>query len=117
LQEVPMLELATLAANFVAFALLHGAEPRRRPERLRAASPMWRHVCRFLAVALVSYSVGAWARVEGLSAAILVVMTMFSAAATVFALAVTVYPRLSWGAALVGAASVPCLSWLGGSVG
>ena len=112
-----MLELATLGSTFLAFALLHGAEPSRRPERLRGAAPWWQHMSRLAAAALVLFSVAVWARVEGTGAALLVVLTMFSVAATLFVLTVPVFPRLTWGAALACAASVPLLWLLGGGVG
>lgn len=109
-----MLELATLAANFLAFALLHGAEPWRRPERWRRLAPLWSRVSRWSALLLVLFSVALWARIEGLIAALLVVLTMFSAAATLFLLVVPVAPRLIWGTALVCAVGVPGLAWWGG---
>lgn len=112
-----MLELATLASTFLAFALLHGAEPHRRPVRFRAARPLWKHVNRLVAVMLVLFSIALWARIEGLRAAILVVLTMLSAAATLFVLAVPVFPRLTWGAALACAPSVPLLLLFGGAGG
>ncbi|HEU5075287.1 MAG TPA: hypothetical protein VFU02_13950 [Polyangiaceae bacterium] len=112
-----MLELATLAATFLAFALLHAAEPRRRPLRFRSPAPMWRHASRLLSGMLLLFSIAWWARVEGAPAAILVVLTMFSTTATLFVLAVPVVPRLVWGTALACALSLPFLSWLGASGG
>jgi len=112
-----MLELATLGSTFLAFALLHGAEPRRRPERFRGAAAPWRHVGRLVAGALVLFSIAVWAQVEGVAAAILVVSTMFSAAATLFVIAVPVVPRLIWGTASACAVSVPVLLLLGAGGG
>lgn len=109
-----MLELATLAANFLAFALLHGAEPRRRPARFRDGATLWRQLSRVLALGLLLSSVAILARIEGTGAAVLVVLTMFSTAATVFVLAVPVFPRVTWGAALACVPSIPLLVWFGG---
>ena len=112
-----MLELASFGSTFLAFALLHGAEPRRLPSRFRGAAPVWRHASRLAAAALVLLSIAVWARVEGMGAAILVVLAMFSVAATLFVLALPVIPRLTWGAAIACAVSVPVLSLLGGAGG
>ncbi len=109
-----MLELATFAANFLAFALWHAADPRRRPPRLREVAPAWSLASRWGAAALVLLGIAAWTQLEGVAAALLVVLTMFSTAATLFVLAVPVFPRLTWGAALACLPSVPLLSWLGG---
>jgi multisubunit Na+/H+ antiporter MnhB subunit len=113
-----MLEAATFASTFLAFALLHGAEPRRRPARFRTLGAWWSPAAtRATAGLLLAASVGQWTRVEGLSAAFLVVAGAFSLAATLFVLLVPLLPRVIWGVALASAPAALVLSLLGGRRG
>jgi hypothetical protein len=109
-----MLEGATLTWAFLAFALLHGAEARRRPSflsRLPGGS------LRVAAVAALALSISTWTRVEGMAAAILVVLAALSLAATLFVLMAPLLPRVTWVLALASGPIAVALSLMGGHRG
>jgi hypothetical protein len=112
-----MVELGALAAVFLAFALLHGAEAKRRPPGLARLAPAWKYALRVAALAVLAWGIGRWAGAEDATAAILVILTAFCAAATFFVLAASVFPRLAWGLALACAPALVLLSLLGGCHG
>jgi hypothetical protein len=109
-----MLESATLMWAILAFASFHAAEVRRRPVRFRnlaaACSPI---ALRAVGVLLLALSVTQWSNVEGLAAALLVVLAMFCGAATLFVLFAPLAPRVVWGLAIACAPAGLILSLLG----
>jgi hypothetical protein len=95
-----MLEGAALLALYLAFALLHAAEPRRRPSSWPALAPAWDRRFRIAALACLACGTGLWARAEGLAAALLVALSALTAFATAVVLLAPVAPRLVWGLAV-----------------
>lgn len=109
-----MLEGAALLALYLAFALLHAAEPRRRPPSWPARAPAWDRRRRIAALACLASGVGLWAHAEDLAAALLVALAALTAFATAVVLLAPVAPRLMWGLAIACAPAAIALS-LGGA--
>jgi hypothetical protein len=68
---------------------------------------------RVVGVLLLALSVTQWSDVEGLAAALLVVLAMFCGAATLFVLFAPLAPRIVWGLAIACAPAGLILSFLG----
>ncbi|WP_437926837.1 hypothetical protein WMF37_48685 [Sorangium sp. So ce291] len=111
-----MVEIASLLAAYLAFALLHAARPERVPfrvaPRLRRRRA-WRIAARALAAASFSLSVWLWRRTEAGPAAFLVPFAAFLCAASLFVLLAPVWPRAAWGLALLCPPAVAALSFAG----
>lgn len=111
-----MIETASVLAAYFAFALLHAANAKRIPfgilSRLRSKRA-WSPAVRAVAVVFFSWSVWLWSRVEAGPAALLVVFTAFTVAASVFVLLAPVWPRAVWSLAILCPPAVAALSFFG----
>lgn len=108
-----MFEAAALCSAHLAFALLHAADPQRRPRGLAGLVPGSAHLFRAAALAALAWSVVCWARAEDTTAALLVALAALCTSATLFVLLVRVFPRLMWAAALACAPAALLLPLLG----
>jgi hypothetical protein len=109
-----MLEAATFAWVTFGFALFHAAEPRRRPVRFQTSLPIWSPAAmRIAGTVVLALSVTQRSNVEGLAAALLVVLAMACGAATLFVLVAPLAPRIVWGLAIACAPAGLILSFLG----
>lgn len=111
-----MVEIASLLSAYLAFALLHAARPERVPfgvapwlRRWRA----WRFAARALAAVSFSLSVWLWRRTEAGPAAYLVPFAALLCAASLFVLLAPLWPRATWGLALLSPPVVVALSFAG----
>jgi hypothetical protein len=96
-----MLEVASLAATFLSFALVHLAHARRARDRLGVRLGLYA-----LAFAALAWGVLAWERSEDLTAALLVSFSALCATASLFVVLVPVAPRLLWSLTAASAAWV-----------
>jgi hypothetical protein len=109
-----MLESATLMWVILAFASFHAADVHRRPVRFQNMAAPWSSTAlRAVGVLLLALSVTLRSNVEGLAAALLVVLAMCCGAATLFVLLAPLAPRVVWGLAIACAPAGLILSFLG----
>ena len=112
-----MVELAALLSFYVAFALLHASHPSHFPVRRWKPTRLQLGGLELVAALATVLGVALWARVEGLTAALLVGAAALSLTATLFVVLAPLAPRLVWGIALGGTALIPVLMALGGHDG
>jgi hypothetical protein len=110
-----MLEAASVLSAYLAFALLHAAEPRRLPRPSHRPPPGW--AMRLAAMAAYAAAVALWARAESVGAALLVALGSFTLCASLFVLLAPVAPRLVWGLAAACPVAIAALALCGGLLG
>lgn len=110
-----MVETAALLSFYLAFALVHAADPRRSRVRGSRPAPGLSRALRLAAVIQAIAGVALWTRAEGLAAALLVGVSALSTAATVVVLLAPLAPRLVWSVALVCPPAIVALLLAGGS--
>jgi len=106
-----MREALSLGASYLAFALLHAADGPRPPAWAGGPSRLRRETFHLAALALLSLAYVSWRRVEGATAALLVLSASMCLSATVFVVVAAFLPRLAWGSALLDAVVIPVLVW------
>lgn len=106
-----MREALSLCASYLAFALLHAADGPHPPAWAGASSRLRRGTCRLVALALLALAYLSWRRIEGTTAALLVVAASMCLSATTFVVMAAFLPRLAWRSALFGAVVMPVLIW------
>jgi hypothetical protein len=110
-----MLEAASVLSAYLAFALLHGADPRRLPRPPHRPPPAW--AMRVAALAAYAAAITLWARADGLGSALLVGVATSTLCASVFVLMSPVVPRIVWGLAATCPVVVAVLAVRGGLFG
>ncbi|SRR5690606_444503 len=95
-----MLEVASLLALYLAFALVHAAHPRRFPARRWHPTRAWLGAMRAFAAASAISGVVLWAQVQGVVAALLVALAALCVIGALFVLLAPLSPRTLWSLAL-----------------
>jgi multisubunit Na+/H+ antiporter MnhB subunit len=112
-----MVEAAALLSFYLAFALRHGADPRRFPV------PRWRptrgplRLMNAGAAAAAIAGIALWTRAENTTSALLVAVAALSTAATAFVLLGPLFPRAVWVSVVACPPLVAILALLGGGNG
>jgi hypothetical protein len=112
-----MLEAASLLCFYLAFALLHGAQPARFPLKTWQPSRRWIGLMRLSALLAGAAGALLYDLRHGPSDALLIALPALCVMATAFVLLAPICPRLLWGLALACPPLVLVLSILGASDG
>ncbi len=107
-----MTEIAALLSLYLAFALAHGADPRRFPARWKPTRGLL-FAMRVAAAGATVAGVVLWARTGGIVEALLVALTALTVAATSFVLLAPLSPRALWSVVLACPLLIAALALVG----
>jgi hypothetical protein len=110
-----MMEIAALLSFYLAFALVHGADPRRFPARRWQPTRGALFAMRVAAAATTLAGVVLWARTGDMVEALLVALAALSVAATSFVLLAPLGPRALWSVVLAFPLLIVALALVGNS--
>lgn len=112
-----MLETASILSAFLCFALLHGADPKRLPERLAksvSAFDAWRLGARLASLLFFAFAVWLWSRAGDGAAVWAGPFAAWMMSGVIIVLVRPVWGRLVWGIAAACPPVIIVMSVLGG---